>query len=349
MYQNPHNEALLRQIESMDKKKVRNMEAIDSGAGFSGGNIFNKKYTYKELGFPPPLFTPFDEVRKIGGKKRGRPSKKLQGEGILGSIGGLVDDIFGLGKGQKKGQKRYKKQAEEMYACGGSGFASGTHMDTGFERTEGAGGSGGAKIDEKKLMELFFSKGKAKKMREKLEGEGFFGDFWDGFKKGFTGTLDIATKALPVVAPFIGLGKSGGRKTTRTDLERMGKMDPDKLGVVERSQMLGSDMSGFGRKKSKKCMCEGEGVSGGMRTDMVIKPMPDVGVSVMKMKKYGGRRTEETGDFSGMGRSGGGGSGGKKPQNAWLQLVNKVRKEQGFKGVKDAIKYIKDKKLYTKK
>jgi len=384
MYLNPHNEALVQQIDMMDRKKVRNMEAIDEGAGFSGGNIF-KKYTYKELGLPPPFIKPMTE-RTIGGKRRrGRPSKKMQGEGILGDIGGIVDGLFGLGK--QKGQRKYKKQPEEMYACGGSGFASGSHMDTGFDRTEGAGGSGGGfsggmkqwSPEELKKMEyLFFGKGRAKKMKEKLEGAGFWGDFWDGFKQGFTGTMDLASKALPVVAPFIGLGKRG-RKTTRTDLEQMGKYVPDK--VVERSQMLGSDMSGMG-KKSKKCMCEGQGVSGGADT-----PDEAMGKIVMKKKlaekgiqepglgrivasflspqtpprqvrtlvppapkrrktgqgRSGGRRTEEMGDFSG-----GGGSGGKRPQNAWLQLVNKVRREQGLKGVKEAIAYIKSHNLYKK-
>jgi hypothetical protein len=389
MYLNPHNEALVQQIDMMDRKKVRNMEAIDEGYGYSGGRM--KQITMKDLGIVP-FIKPMTE-RAIGGKKRGRPSKKMQGEGfwsdfadgftsvfdVAGKVLPVVAPFVGLGK--QKGQRKYKKQAEEMYACGGSGFASGSHMDTGFDRTSGAGFSGGQKEE---ILKMFFSKGKAKKMKEKLEGEGFWSDFADGFVKGFTGTMDVAGKVLPVVAPFIGLGKKG-RKTTRTDLEQMGKYVPDK--AVEQSQMLGSDMSGMGRKKVK-CMCEGQGFSGGadtrdeamakivMKKKLAEKNMEEPGLGKLvasflspktppsrtrslvappapKRRKTGdgssgGRRTEEMGDFSG-GFSGMGSSGGKKSPNAWIQLVSKVRKEQGLKSVKDAIAYIKDKKLYTKK
>lgn len=324
MYLNPMNEEIKREVNTLNRQKVRNMESIDSGSGFSGG------YS-----------------RRIG---MGR--KKLQGEGILSDIAGLAEGFLGFGK---QGQMKYKKQSEKVYGCGssgGSGFRKGTHMDTGFDRTIGAGYSGGMKQsyhilspeDQEKLMYAFFGKGKGKKMRDALEGAGFWSDFADGFKKGFLGTLDVATKALPVVAPFIGLGKSGGKKTTMKDLEQMGKYVPDK--VVEKSQMLGSDMSGFGRRKKKV----GEGFQGLPKKSYTYKelgyappffPVEGEGFS-------GGRRTESEGDFSG-GFAGMGSSGGKKKApNAWIQLVNKVRKEKGFKGIKEAIQYIKEKGLYKK-
>ena len=37
------------------------------------------------------------------------------------------------------------------------------------------------------------------------------GDFWSDFSKGFTGTLDVASKALPFL-PLLGLGKGRGRR-----------------------------------------------------------------------------------------------------------------------------------------
>ena len=41
-------------------------------------------------------------------------------------------------------------------------------------------------------------------------------------------------------------------------------------------------------------------------------------------------------------------SGGAKPKNtAWMDLLNKTRKEQGL-NLKDAIKYVKDNNLYKK-
>ena len=45
------------------------------------------------------------------------------------------------------------------------------------------------------------------------------GNFWNDFQKGFTGTLDVASKALPFL-PLLGLGKKkrrqrGGRRAPR--------------------------------------------------------------------------------------------------------------------------------------
>lgn len=424
MYQNPYGEKLSHDIDVINQRKVRNIEAIDSGAGVSG--------TRSSSGGANPEF-----ARTIGGRRRGRPSKKsqMQGEGFLGSIGGLVDNIFGLGAPSKmKGQRKYKKQAEEPMTCGGSGFASGSHMDTGFGATEGAGGSGGrvpppfskslSPEDQEKLMYAFFGKGKGKKIKEKLEGAGFWSDFADGFVKGFTGAADVGLKVLPFIT---GLGKPP--KTTRTDLEQMGRYIPDK--TVLKSQLPGSDMSGFGKRSRKsKCMCEGEGFSGGadkfkpinfddededeelasIMANLQVAPKPAgkrrvkrvlapslvpsmvpakrMGETLMSPRRKtrvvegegssGGRRTETEGDFSGgnfydtltkmskgpvnikrnkgifgdmiekMSQNPISSGGAKKAPNAWLQLVNKVRKEQGFKGVKDAIKYIKEHNLYHK-
>jgi hypothetical protein len=63
----------------------------------------------------------------------------------------------------------------------------------------------------------------------------------------------------------------------------------------------------------------------------------------------GGRRTEQMGDFSGGAFMGMGSSGGKKAPNAWIKLVNEVRKKHNLKGVKEAIAYIKKFNLYHKK
>ena len=390
MYQNPHNESLVREIDMMNKKKVRNIQAIDEGAGYSGGRMARMS----DMAIKPMPSMDVVELKRTIGGKRGRPKKaKMQGEGFWSDFGdgfikgftGAADvaskvvPFLGLGKGQRK----YKKQQEAPLTCGGSGFRAGTFMDTGFEKTEGAGFSGGAKKEA--IIKLFFSSGKAKKMKDKLEGAGFWSDFADGFVKGFTGAADVAGKVLPVVAPFIGLGKS--KMTTRTDLEQMGRYVPDKM--VERSQMVGSDMSGFGKpKRMKKMKCMSGGMCGGMcggadtpeqkiAKKIMNRKLGEMGVQEKGISKMvasylspttppqrtrslapppapkrrkqgmgrcGGRRTEMEGDFSGMGIS-----GGKKAPNAWIQLVSKVRREQGLKSVKEAIAYIKEKGLYNKK
>ena len=47
-------------------------------------------------------------------------------------------------------------------------------------------------------------------------------------------------------------------------------------------------------------------------------------------------------------KTGRGVSGGKRKLSPWIELVNKVRKEQNLKGVKQAIEYIKKNDLYKK-
>ena len=53
-----------------------------------------------------------------------------------------------------------------------------------------------------------------------LSGGDFWSDFADGFKQGFTGTLNVAKQALPFL-PLLGLGESGGAMSGcgRTDYD----------------------------------------------------------------------------------------------------------------------------------
>nr|WPF46441.1 MAG: hypothetical protein [Lake Baikal virophage 2] len=77
-----------------------------------------------------------------------------------------------------------------------------------------------------------------------LEGGDFFSDFADGFKKGFTGTLDVAGKLLPF-AHLVGLGESGAgesggrRRRRRGGQEMQGEGPISDLGIPGLSQIAG--------------------------------------------------------------------------------------------------------------
>ena len=82
---------------------------------------------------------------------------------------------------------------------------------------------------------------------------------------------------------------------------------------------IGSGVSGGVKKRGRpKKVITGEGVSGGCEC--------------IDTKKTTGK----------------GVSGGKRKLSPWIELVNKVRKEQILKGVKQAIEYILKNELYKK-
>ena len=396
MYNSPYNRMIQSEINAVNQKGIQNMRNIESGYGNTGAEL----------------------KRKIGGRK-GRKAQ-MEGEGFLDFMEdfgkGFVKGFTGaadvaskvlpiaLQLGLGKGQKKYKKQSENMSGCAMpmSGMAAGTFRDSGIGTQLGAVGKG---------------KKRGRPSKKMMQGSGFFDDFVDGF----TSVFDVAGKVLPSVAPFIGLGKSGGRKMTLQQLERLGSMPPEVM--RDRMMNMGSTMSGFGKKRGgaskfkpidfdmeeedddeladimgrmtiapsaprqstrriarapiqvtsvtpakrkgelmenprrKTRVVEGEGFSGGKGLfDDYNAKLASLLKGVKKHPPIGGRRTEEMGDFSGMGFSGGmkgrvgmGSSGGAKRQpNAWIQLVNKVRKEKGLKGVKESIAYIKQHNLYKK-
>ena len=56
-----------------------------------------------------------------------------------------------------------------------------------------------------------------------MEGGDFWSDFGEGFKKGFTGVMDVAGKVVPLL-PLFGLGESGsGKKMSKAQQMRLAK------------------------------------------------------------------------------------------------------------------------------
>ena len=59
---------------------------------------------------------------EMGGavRRRGRPSRKMAGSGLLGTLGSLGDSIFGLGEGEaRKGRGRPRKSTRGGVSMGG--------------------------------------------------------------------------------------------------------------------------------------------------------------------------------------------------------------------------------------
>lgn len=378
MYNNPYNRMLQSEIENMDNRGIQNMRNIESGYGSTGYNVSGNVMKGGAR---------MSQDRMLGGvKKRGRPSKKatMQGAGFLdfmedfgkgfikgftgaadvaGKVLPVVAPFIGLGKGQKK----YKKQSMSGCAMPMSGMAAGTFRDTGFGTQMGAvGGLNRGIIKPMTDIKFGGQRRRGRPSKKMMQGEGIISD----------------------VIGMFGLGKSGGQRMTLKQLERMGSMPPKVM--RDRSMNLGSSMSGMGRSggasKFKPINFDEEedddelaSIMGSMslnaprqRTRRLARaPMrvPSVVPAKRKGEKLenprrktkvvegegfsGGRRTEQMGDFSGMGFSGGafmgmGSSGGKKAPNAWIKLVNEVRKKHNLKGVKEAIAYIKQHNLYKK-
>jgi hypothetical protein len=105
---------------------------IEGGSGFASGSMMDTGYeqVLGAVGKNPPkkkagkgkqtnkdkedekLGEEVKELKeKVGGKKRGRkPKPKQEGKGLLGDIGGTIDDMFG---GKKKGRKSKKDKEDE--------------------------------------------------------------------------------------------------------------------------------------------------------------------------------------------------------------------------------------------
>lgn len=317
MYANKYGEQIVSDLDTINRRKVKSMPLSQ----------FNAEGEMRGSGM---------NVRPVGGRRK---KKSMEGEGFLdfmesfgqglvkgftgaadvaGKVLPVVAPFIGLGKGQK-GQKKYTKKSQKQLECscmGGSGYGASTFRDTGFESTLGAKGKvGGIKNMKQITMKDLGVVPFIKPMVERAIG---------GKKRGRPSKKMQGEGILGDIGGLVdglfGFGapvkkSKKSKKMTLRDLEMMGKKVPDR--IVDKAQLPGSLMVGSGIA--------------------------------------GGRRTEERGDFSGMGFSGGmgkrlgeGSSGGKRPANKWIQLVNKVRKEQGFSGIAPAIKYIKQHNLYKK-
>jgi hypothetical protein len=175
---------------------------------------------------------------------------------------------------------------------------------------------------------------------------------------GFLGTLGMMV--IPsLISKIIGRGvqpsiKAYKPKDIEAEVARTRQL-------VDKSQMTGTNLTGSGRSGGINAIIGGQAPlisdidtmfgkgrsGGGILSSLGIPVVSDI-AGMFGLGRSGGQtlKLDKVECLKGKGKSGGRRSGGKKPANPWVQLVNKVRKEQGFKTIKEAIKYIKDNNLY---
>lgn len=145
-----------------------------------------------------------------------------------------------------------------------------------------------------------------------LSGGDFWSDFADGFKQGFTGTLNVAKQALPFL-PLLGLGESGGA------MQGCGRTDYDNSSTA--GQFSYGDMGDTAGKAN--------GGVGGSR------PMQGFGEHNLKLKPQ--MKGCSLSGFGDLNRE----VGGKRPRSApaggWIAHVKAYAKQHGC-SYKEALK-----------
>ena len=251
--------------------------------------------------------------RCVGGSAT--PSMGLsqyRGGGFLEDMGKMAFDTVkkmnykDIAKGISTGAKAYKAVNDVADSVGYKGRGKHTLKDHLAHPNKGYG-----KPSEAHLMGQHLSK-----HIHDLHGAGFWSDFGDGFKKGFTGTLDVlkpATAFIPGFNQVMDTGRSvvgWGHSEEQRAMEQMGKkrlgrsrnksnvallsgnVDGVRGGantgayeghghnnLMEGGAMLGQD--GHGQRKKRVV---GAGVSA--RASIVKKVMADQGLNMIQASKF---------------------------------------------------------------
>jgi len=207
------------------------------------------------------------------------------------------------------GQSYYMGEGYGHRDVGGSGFASGSFRDTGYESVEGAGSKEYHKVGGFKIGDLGNS------------------DWWKGLRiEGGKHALAVMPDTFegPAVVP-VGKGRSGGVRLGLPDKLAGGEMPSNERAglqkVVPKAQMPGSSMSGMG--KDTELQPDRKAVKG---QGKITKKEKEALKSVLA--KHGG------------GRSGGG--DGRKRR---AEIVKEYMKKHGCKMI-EASKKVKELGLY---
>lgn len=231
----------------------------------------------------------------------GNANKNLEGGAVPTD---LNDDVkYGVNQGVRAvygdASQYGSNEGEKNNVKGGSGFAEGTHMDTGFTKTLGAGKTGkGSKVFKNESLKLVRKEGGKKRGRpskKHLEGEGFFDSVLSGLKS-------VASVAKPIlkmipdkraqmagnVLDAVGAGKKRGRPSKKMT-------GGTELGLPKKSSLEGAGLMsenvkrvvGGGKKRGRpaKKHLEGEGffddVWSGIKT--VASPVLKIAKPLLKM------------------------------------------------------------------
>lgn len=114
------------------------------------------------------------------------------------------------------------------------------------------------------------------------------------------------------------------------------------VGVVDKALNIGSNLSGFGKKRGRKSKMEGNGIISGLNIPVISNIAGLFGLGKGKKKSQHKMPDGSMMDDDKM-------HGGAKKTNPWMQLMAKVRQEHPeLKGVKAVIAFIKQHNLYKK-
>lgn len=200
-----------------------------------------------------------------------------------------------------------------------------------------------------------------------LHGKGFWSDFGDGFKQGFTGTLDALRPVTSVIPGFnqtmdvgrsmVGYGGNhcgeGGRRNTEEGYPMSSARLPDGTLADKRSV---SDMR---KERFEEARREGMRSTGipqmAEGLNKAVGMIPGVGSTLQKVGDMGFAATipgysgkGKTGAYEGQGRKRGGKrapAGANDGRRKRAEVVKRVMAEKGLKMI-EASKYVKEHGLY---
>lgn len=230
MYNNELGRKLSNQINDMNRKAVRHSNMELEGEGMTGGF----------LGTLASALLP-SVVGSLG---------KMLGLGMSGGAQCMCDDMEGgailnklrekmMMEGYGKGSAEYKKMDESKFGCGtsggASGMAKGTHMDTGFDKTDGAVEGGGflSDLNIPVVSNLFGMIGLGEK---------------NGKRRGRKSKMGIGITGGMIKRQPLKMGDAELSKALIQTAQNIPTGKPEQK-VVERAVMKGSDMSGFGKSE----------------------------------------------------------------------------------------------------
>lgn len=302
----PHVETGMKIYDKFGKK----------GSGLSGGMTHEQDMNMADA--MGDIFSGEGKLQIIHGGGAGQYDMPellgMEGKGYSGGDLGQIASAMGLGM---SGGADYSAQEEGISEPLATMFLGGRHPST-VPKAEKKMLFLKALADAKLHQELGRQlRGKGMSGGALLKGLGLSGgDFWsdfaDGFKQGFTGTLNVAKQALPFL-PLLGLGESGGAMSGcgRTDYD-----NSSTAGQFSYGQM--GDTAG-----------KANGGVGGQR------PMQGFGEHNLKLKPQ--MKGCSLSGFGDLNRE----VGGKRPRSApaggWIAHVKAYAKQHGC-SYKDALK-----------
>jgi hypothetical protein len=376
-YLNEYNEKLANDINALNREYVLNESVtLDprSQAGFTGGAKLSGGFLGAIASALLPSLLPM-----VLGKLTGQGKLKVDYDSDSDSEcenkkgGSMYNSMRDNLEGSGMASKDYKYQSEEKYNCGmGKSGGSSYGLGEGSLRDTGEG------VTDSQLLQLGEGKkkrGRKSKMGAGKSGGGIISNMGIPVISGLAGLFGLGRSGgvMPPMEPVavprkrmlsktqdvpLSYGstvpQSGGalgrkRKVNTFEPKILAQTAPTStkavspVGVVDKALNIGSNLSGFGKKRGRKSKMEGNGIISGLNIPVVSGLAGLFGLGKKGKKKS--QHQMPDGSMMDDDKM----CGSAKKSNPWMQLMAKVRKEHPeLKGVKAVIAYIKQHNLYKK-